>query len=63
MRKILNLMAAACAAFGLFFAFIYFAFIRNEGGSQSPTLLFSSGVWFLVAVVILFCRRFIQKEL
>jgi hypothetical protein len=56
-------MAAASAAFGLFFAFVYFAFIRNEGGSQVWTLVFSSGIWFLIAGVILFCRRFTETKL
>lgn len=63
MKKMLNVMAAACAAFGLFFAFVYFDFIRDEGGSQIWILLFSSGIWFLIAGAVLFCRRFIDRKL
>jgi hypothetical protein len=55
-------MAASCAGLGLFFAFIYFAFIREEGDSQISILLFSSGTWFLIGAVILLCRRFINRE-
>lgn len=63
MRNLLNVMAGACAAFGLLFAFIYFRFIRDEGGLQLLILLFSSGLWFLVAAIILFCRRYVGKDL
>lgn len=63
MKSLINVMAGACAAFGLFFAFIYFRFISNEGSSQVWILLFSSGLWFLLAGALLFCRRFVEKDL
>lgn len=63
MKSLLNVMAGSCAVLGLFFAFIYFHFIRNEGGSQVLILVFSSGLWFLIGAVILFCRWYTAKDL
>lgn len=63
MKKLLNVMAASSVGLGLFFAFIYFDFIREEGDPQVWILLFSSGTWFLIAGVILFCRRFTGKKI
>ena len=63
MKSLLNVMAGACAAFGLFFAFIYYRYIMNEAYSQIWILIFSSGLWFLIAAVILFCRRYTEKDL
>jgi phosphoglycerol transferase MdoB-like AlkP superfamily enzyme len=61
--KMPNLMAAVCVGFGLLFALIYFLSIQGEGGSQILILLFSSGIWFVVAGAIFLCRWFIRKEL